>query len=263
MASGKKQMDLPKPAPARMDQPKVAPSAEKTYQAPSTEPPPSTPAPAVHHPIPQFRFVAPIELNINTSFIISQVLSEKVYLSVEELLALAPKVRRHFKETTTMKKLPALLADAQAMAAHTVSTYSMDMDHEHLVADLALPLWMIEITLDGTITVMGIIDSSCQVIIICSNIWERLGTPMKHEQVMFIELANGQANATMGTIPNICFSVREVSLYYLVQVVRNALSNVSFVYPSLPLHPPSARSSQMGVHTSYSPTQTQWPPSWF
>ena len=45
---------------------------------------------------------------------------------------------------------------------------------------------------------------------------------MKHKQVMFMELANGQANATMGTIPSICFSVGEVSLYCLVQVVKNA-----------------------------------------
>ena len=107
------------------------------------------------------------------------------------------------------------------MAAHMVSTYSMDMDHECLVAEPSLPLQTIEVTLD-TITVTGIIDSSFQVIIIHSDIWEKLRTPMKHEQVMFIDLANGQANATMGTIPSIFFSVREVSLYCLVQVVRNS-----------------------------------------
>src|SRR5882724_559679 len=105
---------------------------------------------------------------------------------------------------------------------------------------------------------MGIIDSGCQVVIICSDIWEKLGIPMKHKQVMFMESANRQANMTMGTIPSICFSVGEFSLYCLVQVVRNALLNVS-VYPSHPLHLPSARSSWMGVHISYSPTQT-WGP---
>src|SRR5882724_11323971 len=96
------------------------------------------------------------------------------------------------------KKLLALPAEAQATAAHMVSTYSMDMDHECLVAKLALPLQTFEVTLDSTITVMGIIDCSCQVVIICSVIWEKLGTPMKHEQVMFMESANGQANVTMG-----------------------------------------------------------------
>src|SRR5882724_12514396 len=96
---------------------------------------------------------------------------KKVYLSVEELLALVPEVRRHFKESMTMKKLPALPAEAQAVAAHMVSTFSMGMDHEHLMAKLALPLQTIEVTLDGTITVTGIIDSGCQVIIIRRDIW--------------------------------------------------------------------------------------------
>src|SRR5882724_4029369 len=122
----------------------------------------------------------------------------------------------------TMKKLPALPAKAQATAAHMVSTFSMGMDHECLAAEPALPLRTIEVTLDGTITFTGIIDSSCQVIIIRRDIWEKLGTPMKHEQVMFMESANGQANMTMGTIPSICFSVGEVSLYCSVQVVRSA-----------------------------------------
>ena len=108
---------------------------------------------------------------------------------------------------------------------------------------------------------MGIIDSGCQVVIIHSTLWEKLRTPIKHEQVMLMELANRQANETMGTIPSICFSVGEVSLYYSVQVVRNALSNVSLVYLSFPLHLPSAGNFQIGAHTFYSPTQTQGPPS--
>src|SRR5882724_3964501 len=62
--------------------------------------------------------------------VVNRVLSEKVYLLVEELLALAPEVRRHFKECTTTKKLPAPPAEAQATAAHTVSTFSMGMEHE-------------------------------------------------------------------------------------------------------------------------------------
>ena len=209
MALGKKQMDFLKPAPARMDQLNDVPLAEKTYQAPFAKPLPRTPALAVHAPIPQFKFSARIELNVNASSVISQVLSEKIYLSVKELLALASEVRRHFKETTTMDKLLALPVEAQAAAAHLVSPYLMDKDYEHLVAEPELPLWMIEVTLDGTITVTGIINSGCQVVIIHSNIWERLRTPMKHEQVMFMELANGKSNATMGTIPSIFFSVGE------------------------------------------------------
>jgi len=57
----------------------------------------------------------------------------------------------------------------------------------HSLVTPTLPLCVIEVTLDHTVTVTGIIDSGCQVIIIHKDIWERLGTPMKHEQVMFME----------------------------------------------------------------------------
>ena len=96
--------------------------------------------------------MALIESKVNTSSVINWVLSEKVYLSVKELLALAPEVRKQFKESTTTKKLLTLPAEAQAVAAHRVSTFSMGMDHESLAAKLALLLWTIEVTLDHTIT---------------------------------------------------------------------------------------------------------------
>src|SRR5882724_2761693 len=86
--------------------------------------------PLVNAPTPQFKYLALIESKVNASSVVNQVLSKKVYLLVEELLALAPEVRRHFKESTTTKKLPALPAEAQAAAAHTVSTFSMGMEHE-------------------------------------------------------------------------------------------------------------------------------------
>src|SRR5882724_4971736 len=225
----RREMDLVKKLPDLLTLTPVqlmdAPSAEKTYsapktQAPSVKPLPSTPTSV--DPAPQFRYMAPIKSKVNASDVIGRILSEKVCRSVKELLALAPEVRRHFKEATTMKRLPALPAEAQSKAAHHIATFSMDKHHKHFLAEPALPLRMIEVTLDHMVTVTGIIDSGFQVIIICKDIWERLGMPMKHEQVMFMELANGQSNATMGSIPSICFSIGEVSLYCQVQVDKEA-----------------------------------------
>ena len=63
----------------------------------------------------------------------------RVCLLVKELLALAPEVRRSFKENMTMKDLLALPAEAQTMGAHMVSTYSINIDQGHQLAELALP----------------------------------------------------------------------------------------------------------------------------
>ena len=143
MDLGKKSADLPTSTPVwLMD----APLAKKIYlapkvQAPLAKPLPSTPASV--ESAPQFRHMAPIESKVNVSDVISQVLSEKVCLSVEELLALAPEVRRHFKEATTTKRLPALPAEAHSKAAHHVATFSMDKHDEHFLAKPALPLCVI------------------------------------------------------------------------------------------------------------------------
>src|SRR5882724_8989042 len=90
MASGKKEMDLLKPVLPEMDQLKEVFLAKKMYQAPPFKPLPNTPTPPIHTPAPQFRFVALIESKVNASSVVNRVLSEKVYHSVKELLALAP-----------------------------------------------------------------------------------------------------------------------------------------------------------------------------
>jgi len=58
---------------------------------------------------------------------------------VEELLALAPKVRWHFEENLATKDFLALPVEAQAMGAHIVSAYSINIDQGHHSAELALP----------------------------------------------------------------------------------------------------------------------------
>src|SRR5882724_5200520 len=90
MDSVKKSPDLPT---STLVQPMDAPSAEKTYSAPKTQAPLAKPLPSTPvsvDPAPQFRYTVPIESKVNASDVISWILSEKVCLSVEELLALAP-----------------------------------------------------------------------------------------------------------------------------------------------------------------------------
>jgi len=89
------------------------------------------------------------------------------------------------------------------------------------------------------------------------------GIPMKHKQVMFMESANGQANATMGMIPSICFSVEEVSLYCLVQVVRNAPFECLLGLPFTSLASTKCQEFPDGSHISCSLIQTRGPPLQF
>src|SRR5882724_301023 len=88
MDSVKKSPDLLTSTPVR---PMDAPLAEKTYLAPKTQTPLAKPLPSTPtsvDPTPQFRYMAPIKSKVNASDVIGQILSEKVCLSVEELLEL-------------------------------------------------------------------------------------------------------------------------------------------------------------------------------
>jgi len=187
---------------------------------PSGKPLPSTPTPPAPFlpAAPQFRYSALVESAVDAVAIITCVLLEKVHLTVEELLALLPEVRKYFKETTTTKRLLAL----RTAGAHMVSTYSFSVGQDLLEAEPTLPLRTLDMILDGTIPVTGILDSGCQVVIIRRDVWEKLGAPLKHKRVMFMESANGQANATMGTLPRIWFTIGEINLHCTVQVIREA-----------------------------------------
>ena len=132
---------------------------------PSWKPLPSIPTPPAPFPptIPQFRYSAPVESTVDTAAVITRVLSEKVHLTIKELLALTPEVRKYFKETMTTKRLPAL----PAAEPHTVSTYSLGAGQDLLEAEPTLPLRTLDVILDGMVSVTSILDSGCQVVIIC------------------------------------------------------------------------------------------------
>ena len=74
---------------------------------PSGKPLPSTPARPTPFPpaVPQFTDSAPVESTVDTAAIITCVISEKVHLTIKELLALTPEVTKYFKETMTTKSV--------------------------------------------------------------------------------------------------------------------------------------------------------------
>ena len=109
--------------------------------------------PSIPSVLPQFRYSAPVESSVDAASVISRVLSEKVFLSIEELLALSLEVRKYLKEAATTRHVQV----PPAAEAHTVSTFSLRTDRELLEAEPTLPLRTLDVILDGTTLVMGIL----------------------------------------------------------------------------------------------------------
>ena len=75
-------------------------------KAPPVKPLPPVLPPSVPSIVPQFRYSMLVESSVDTALVISWVLLEKAFLSVEELLALLLEVRKYFKEATTTRQFP-------------------------------------------------------------------------------------------------------------------------------------------------------------
>jgi len=184
MDSAKKSPDLPTLTPVQLME---ATLAEKTYSAPKTFRLPRLShfrsTPTLVDPASQFQVHGTHRIKKSMhQDVIGQVLSEKVCLSVKEILALSPEVRRPFQKKPQPWKATSFSNRAHSKAAHHVTTFSMDKHHKHFSAEPALPLWTIEVTLDHTVT--------------AQHHWQWLpghhylqrhmgktGMPMKHEQV--------------------------------------------------------------------------------
>ena len=113
-----------------------------------------------------------------------------------------------------------------ASPTHCQHTYGLDLslgvDQELHEAAPTLLLRTIDIILNGTTPITRILDSGCQVVIICQDIWEKLGVPLKQDWVMFMELANGQSYVAIGTLLRIQFTIGQINLYCTVHIVQEA-----------------------------------------
>jgi len=143
-------------------------------------------------------------------------------------IGLSPEVRRHFKEATTWKAT-SFSNRGTLQAAHHVTTFSMTnttnifQPNQHFHFGRLRLLW-ITVTAQASLTVASRSSLSAKTY---GKDWDA----MKHEQVMFMELANGQSNVTM-----------EWSLTSASQLERSAFTvrsghqgsplNASSAYPS-------------------------------
>lgn len=76
------------------------------HQPAATPPQKVTPPTLPTDPIPQFRFVAPVEDTIVSQHVIDRALNSTVTLTTGELMAVSPAVRKALKDLVTTRKLP-------------------------------------------------------------------------------------------------------------------------------------------------------------
>jgi hypothetical protein len=70
--------------------------------------------------------------------------------------------------------------------------------------------------------VEALADDGSQILSIRKDIWERIGTPIRSDHVITMELANLSKNETMGLLQDLKVEIGGYNFYVQVQVVQDA-----------------------------------------
>jgi hypothetical protein len=146
----------------------------------------AVPPPANMRPPPKdqlYQFQAPAESASLLKDVVDRALDSPFPISHRELLAVAPDVRKHLREMTTVKRVPVALNEAaqEVPAADVLYTHAIVDDKKVLVADHAAPLRVITGTLMGKVDAEILLDSGSSIVAIKKSVWEDLQTPIRSD----------------------------------------------------------------------------------
>ena len=125
-----------------------------------------------------------------------QALDSPVTLTTQEILSIAPDVRKHIKELITTKRTvnssPATIAnlgnsdDSTLYHAESFMASLRVRQDNIVVAKHTEELRAIDVLLEGKIRVEAVVDDRSQIIDIRKDKWEALGVPIRsdHQMVM-------------------------------------------------------------------------------
>ena len=181
------------------------------------------------------RYQASIENDVNPSDVANRALDTKVTISTRELLAVSPDVRRHVKDIVTTKKVSAnLLEVTDSDVPSSLSGVSLPDSHspavyvdlvkygKGLAAATALPLRVIYPNFGRGVEPECILDGGAQVVVMRSDIWERLRVPISQSMATSMESANASRTMTRGLVENHPVQLGPITVRLQIQVVDGA-----------------------------------------
>ena len=146
-----------------------------------------------------------------------------VTLTQRELLALAPDIQKQIKElitpTATAKANLQQISDVLALSFGTRSEVELWVNK--IVSKVTEQLRSVNAVFKDLIQCKAVLDTGSQIIAMRSDVWKKLGIPLKTEYSMLMESANATSSSTKGLVERVKVSVRGINLYLNIQVVEN------------------------------------------
>ncbi|MFI5420871.1 MAG: retropepsin-like aspartic protease, partial [Nitrososphaerales archaeon] len=179
---------------------------------------------------PQFKYITPIEDSKIVNSLVERALDTPITISSRELLAVAPEVRKQIKENITTKRVSngpngAMIVEEVVTGIIGSETFMAGLPvrkDELIVANHTEELRAIDVELNGSFQVEGILDEGSQIIGLRKDIWEKLGLPLRSDHVMVMESANQTKDHTLGLLQDLKMTIGGYDFYVQAQVVENA-----------------------------------------
>jgi predicted aspartyl protease len=151
----------------------------------------------------------------------------QVSISVDQLLGLAPGLRKYFRDYTTPKRVAHETTtfieevEDEPMAQTAFFTDAEVKEESVIVARHSLHLRTIDAAV-GTEKFEAVLDSGATIICMSKEAWTRAGNPLDPTRRLHLECADGGVSHTEGVIVNTPVTIGGIDFFMQIQVVEGA-----------------------------------------
>jgi hypothetical protein len=191
-------------------------------------PTPPLSAPTTHSTTYHYTFA--LEDKEANKCIVECLLDSNLNILVQELLAVLPDVRQHFRVLTTKKRIMVGAVSVHELSGQPATDawlkqykgMRLQSDDGRIVVDHFTPLCCIHTTTIGGRTLTCILDQGAEVVVMPREVWKELGIPLRLDHSLNMESVNMMCDLTLGMIENVLLDFGVGPMYFQVQVTMCA-----------------------------------------
>jgi hypothetical protein len=187
------------------------------------------PMPLLSAPMAQsttYRYTFALEDKEANKCVVELLLDSNLNIPIQELLAVLPDIRQHFRELMMKKRVMVGAVSVHELSGQPVMDawlkqyegVHLQSDDGKIVADHFAPLRCICATTIGGHTLTCILDQGTKVVVMPREVWTELGVPLRLDHSLNMESVNMMCNLTLGIIENVPLDFGAGPMYFQVQV---------------------------------------------
>ena len=176
----------------------------------------------------QYRFVTPAEAENPAAVakIYDSVMNAPITMSVRDLYAVCPEVRRKTKDSVTTRKVGITDGTNLALAAPSYPNarggQDEDLQDDEDQGKATIELRALTVHLNGVGPLEGVLDSGASFIAVHRKVWEQMGTVCRPDRVISLVTADGNRSSTVGLLTGVKLSIGPIELEVKAHVVEEA-----------------------------------------